>query len=116
MPRILIDMQGLLLHAIVHSAGVQDRDGGIWLLATLFGQFPLLAKLVGPISAYAGPIVDTALDKVLPNLQIEIVSAPSCQRVLAITQTLDCRTYAFLGEPSPPTDQRLENLQSQRSR
>jgi hypothetical protein len=23
------DMQGLLLHAIVHSAGVQDRDGGI---------------------------------------------------------------------------------------
>src|SRR5580658_35981 len=33
-------MQGLLLHAIVHSAGVQDRDGGIWLLATLFGQFP----------------------------------------------------------------------------
>jgi hypothetical protein len=30
---ILVDMQGLLLHAIVHSAGVQDRDGGIWLLA-----------------------------------------------------------------------------------
>src|SRR5271156_157296 len=26
---ILVDMQGLLLHAIVHSAGVQDRDGGI---------------------------------------------------------------------------------------
>jgi mono/diheme cytochrome c family protein len=34
-----------LPHAIVHSAGVQDRDGGIWLLATLFGQFPFLAKL-----------------------------------------------------------------------
>jgi hypothetical protein len=40
-------MQGQLLHAIVHSAGVQDRDrdGDIWLLATLFGQFPFLAKL-----------------------------------------------------------------------
>jgi hypothetical protein len=35
-------MQGLLLHAIVHSAGVQDRDGGIWLLTTLFGQFPCM--------------------------------------------------------------------------
>jgi hypothetical protein len=35
-------MHGLLLHAIVHSAGVQDRDGGIWLLATLFGQFPCM--------------------------------------------------------------------------
>jgi hypothetical protein len=30
-------MQGQLLHAIIHSAGVQDRDGGILLLATLFG-------------------------------------------------------------------------------
>src|SRR5277367_5965201 len=39
---ILVDMQGLLLHAIVHSAGVQDRDGGIWLLTTFFGQFPFL--------------------------------------------------------------------------
>jgi len=65
-------MQGLLLHAIVHSAGVQDRDGGIWLLATLFGQFPFLAKLFAD-SAYAGPIFDTALGKVLPNLKTEIV-------------------------------------------
>jgi len=31
-------MQGLLLHAIIHSAGVQDRVGDIWLLATLFGR------------------------------------------------------------------------------
>ena len=46
-------MQGLFVYAIVHSAGVQDRDGGIWLLATLFGQFPFLAKLFAD-SAYAG--------------------------------------------------------------
>ena len=65
---ILVDMQGLLLHAIVHSAGVQDRDGGIWLLATLFGQFPFLAKLFAD-SAYAGSIFHTALGKVLPNLK-----------------------------------------------
>ena len=69
---ILVDMQGLLLHAIVHSAGVQDRDGGIWLLATLFGQFPFLAKLFAD-SAYAGSIFHTALTKVLPNLGTEIV-------------------------------------------
>jgi hypothetical protein len=53
---------------IVHSAGVQDRDGGIWLLATLFGQFPFLAKLFAD-SAYAGSIFHTALGKVLPNLK-----------------------------------------------
>src|SRR5271168_79171 len=42
------------------------------LLATLFGQFPFLTKLFAD-SAYAGPIFDTALDKVLPNLKTEIV-------------------------------------------
>jgi hypothetical protein len=35
------DTVGLLLHAIVHSAGIQDRDGGILLLATMKGLFPL---------------------------------------------------------------------------
>src|ERR1700729_2305281 len=65
-------MQGLLLHAIVHSAGVQDRDGVVWLLATLFGQFPFLAKLFAD-SAYAGSIFHTALTKALPNLGTEIV-------------------------------------------
>ena len=65
-------MQGLLLHAIVHSAGIRDRDGGISLLATLFGPFPFLAKLFAD-SAYAGPIFNTALDKILPNLKTEII-------------------------------------------
>src|SRR5260370_18272274 len=74
---ILVDMQGLLLHAIVHSAGIQDRDGGISLLATLFGQFPFLAKLFAD-SAYAGTIFHMALAKILPNLKTEIVK-PSDQ-------------------------------------
>ena len=34
---ILVDTQGLLTHAIVHAADVQDRDGGALLMATLFG-------------------------------------------------------------------------------
>src|SRR5208283_3272651 len=34
--------RGLLLHSIVTAADVQDRDGGIALLATLFGLFPYL--------------------------------------------------------------------------
>jgi hypothetical protein len=37
------------------------------LLATLFGQFPFLAKLFAD-SAYAGSIFHTALTKALPNL------------------------------------------------
>jgi putative transposase len=69
---ILVDMQGLLLQADVHSAAVQDRDGGIALLATLFGQFPFLRKLIAD-SAYGGPIFRGALAKLLPHLETEIV-------------------------------------------
>ena len=69
---ILVDTLGLLLHAIVHSAGIQDRDGGIALLATLFGRFPFLEKLFAD-SAYQGPIFANALAKVLPCLETEIV-------------------------------------------
>src|ERR1700674_136550 len=70
---VLVDMQGLLLHAMVHSAGIQDRDGGISLLETLSGKFPFLAKLFGD-SAYAGPIFHTRLADILPNLQTEIIN------------------------------------------
>src|SRR3974377_1836973 len=68
---VLVDMQGLLLHAIVHSAGIQDRDGGILLLATLFGQFPFLETLFAD-SAYQGPIFANAVVKILPDLETEI--------------------------------------------
>jgi hypothetical protein len=27
---ILVDTQGLLIHAIVHAADIQDRDGARW--------------------------------------------------------------------------------------
>jgi hypothetical protein len=61
-----------LLHAIVHSAGIQDRDGGIMLWATLFGRFPFLEKLFAD-SAYQGPIFSNALARILPGLETEIV-------------------------------------------
>jgi hypothetical protein len=42
---ILVDTVGLLLHAIVHPADIQDRDGGALVMTTLFGMFPLLKTL-----------------------------------------------------------------------
>jgi transposase len=69
---ILVDTQGLLLHGIVTAAGVQDRDGGIALLATLFGLFPFLEKLFAD-SAYQGPIFHAALATILPHLETKIV-------------------------------------------
>lgn len=63
---------GLLLGASVHSASVQDRDGGISLLAALFGRFPFLEKLFAD-GAYQGPVFAEAAGKILPHLEIEIV-------------------------------------------
>jgi transposase len=62
----------LLLHAIVHPADIQDRDGGIVLLATLFGMYPFLKKLFAD-GGYQGPEFQKALAKILPHLETEIV-------------------------------------------
>ena len=57
----------MLLHGIVTAADVQDRDGGLALLATLFALFPFLRKLFAD-SAYQGPIFHGALARILPYL------------------------------------------------
>ena len=61
-----------LLHAIVHPADIQDRDGGVLVMATLFGMFPFLKTLFAD-SGYQGPKFAKALARVLPHLDIEIV-------------------------------------------
>jgi transposase len=69
---VLVDTLGLLLHALVHPANVQDRDGGILLLSSLAARFPLLRKLFAD-GAYQGPVFGKALAKVRPQLQLEII-------------------------------------------
>jgi len=69
---VLVDTLGLLLHALVTPADVQDRDGGLMVLSTLFGQFPFLKKLFAD-SAYAGPVFHEGLANAMPALVIEIV-------------------------------------------
>ena len=51
---ILVGTIGLLLHAIVHPADIQDRDGGVLVLRTLFGKFPFLQRLFAD-GGYQGP-------------------------------------------------------------
>jgi transposase len=69
---ILVDTLGLLLHAIIHPADIQDRDGGILLLSTLFGLYPFLKKLFAD-GGYQGPQFQKALADILPAIEIEIV-------------------------------------------
>ena len=69
---VLVDTLGLLLHAIVHPADVQDRDGGVLLLSTLFGMYPFLLKLFAD-AGYQGPQFANGVTKRLPQLAVEIV-------------------------------------------
>ena len=65
----------MLLHAIVHPADIQDRDGGVLLLATLFGRHPFLTKLFAD-AGYQGRQFQQALADILPSLVTEIVKRP----------------------------------------
>jgi hypothetical protein len=51
---VLVDTQGLLPHAIVTAADIQDRDGRAWMLGTLFGRYPFLLKPYAD-GGYQGP-------------------------------------------------------------
>lgn len=64
--------KGLLRHGRVTSASVQDRDGGLRLLSSWCGMCPVRKKLFAD-SAYAGPLLHTALAAILPHRETAIV-------------------------------------------
>jgi transposase len=65
-------MTGLLMHAIVHPADIQDRDGGGLVMATLFGLYPFLLKIYAD-GGYQGPVFQNAVTAAIANLNVEIV-------------------------------------------
>src|SRR3984957_19323619 len=64
-------MTGLLMHAIVHPADIQDRDGGGMVMATLFGLYPFLLKLYAD-GGYQGPVFQDAVKAAMANLNVEL--------------------------------------------
>ena len=56
----------------MHPAHIQDRDGGILVLGSLFGKFPFLKKLFAD-GGYQGPMFKQAQNKALPHLETQIV-------------------------------------------
>ena len=56
------------MHAIVHAADVQDRDGGALLMASLFDAFPFLVKLYAD-AGYQGPEFQSALKRILARVR-----------------------------------------------
>ena len=60
------------MHAIVHSADIQERDGGVLVMASLFGLYPFLLKLYAD-GGYQGPVFQQAMKRVLRHVNVEIV-------------------------------------------
>jgi transposase len=61
-----------MLHAIVHAADIQDRDGGALVMATLFGLYPFLLKLYAD-GGYQGPVFQNAMKSIMAEVDVEIV-------------------------------------------
>jgi transposase len=60
------------MHAMIHAADVQDRDGGVLVMASLFGLYPFLLKLYAD-QGYQGPQFKAALQRGLSQVNLEIV-------------------------------------------
>ena len=82
---------------MVHPADIQDRDGGVLVLSTLFGLHPFLQKLFAD-GGYQGPVFQKASAKILPHVQIEIVKRSHQAKGFALLprRWVVERTFAWL--------------------
>ena len=85
------------MHAIVHGAAIQDRDGGVLLMATLFGAFPFLLKLYAD-GGYQGAEFQAAVKRTMAQVNVEIVKRSDGVRgfVILPKRWLVERSFAWL--------------------
>jgi transposase len=67
------------MNALVHSADIQDRDGGVLVMSTLFGMFPFLLKVYAD-AGYQGPQFQSGLRRVMRRVNLEIVKRSDAVR------------------------------------
>ena len=60
------------MEAIVHAAGLQDRDGGVLVLATVFGTSPFLLQLCAG-AGYQRPKFQHGLRRACRDVNVGIV-------------------------------------------
>jgi hypothetical protein len=84
------------MHAIVHAADIQDRDGGALVIATMFGMFPFLLKLYAD-GGYQGPLFRDAVKNIMAQVNVEIVKRSDTAKgfvVLPKRWVVDARTMS----------------------
>jgi transposase len=85
------------MHALVHAADVQDRDGGVLVMATLFGLYPFLLKLYAD-GGYRGEAFQAALKGSITGLNVEIVKRSDTTKTFIVLpkRWIVERTFAWL--------------------
>ena len=85
------------MQAVVHAADVQDRGGGLVLMASLFGLYPFLLKLFAD-GGYQGPEFQRGLRRVVAKLKLEIVKRAEQAKgfVVLPKRWIVERTFAWL--------------------
>jgi transposase len=73
----------LLLCAIIHAADIQNRDGGVLLMSTLFGLYPFLLKLYAD-SGYQGPKFQQGLKRVCRQINVQIVKRSDAGKFMVL--------------------------------
>jgi hypothetical protein len=112
---ILVDTQGLLIHAIVHAADVQDRDGGVFDMATMFGMY-LLMKLYAD-GGYQGPLFRRAVAKIIARVNMEIVKrSDHAKMICRPPEAVGRRTNVRMARAVQASRRRLGESQSQGAR
>lgn len=93
---LVVDTEGLVLTAVVHSAGIQDRDGARSVMEQLKGRFPRLRKIWAD-AIYTGGLADWMKEKFGWILEI-VRKAPDAKgfQVIARRWVIE-RTFAWLG-------------------
>ena len=93
---ILVDTEGLLMHSIIPGADIQDRDGGVVLMALIFGLFPFVMKLYAD-SGYTGPKFQQGMREVSGQIGVEIVKPSDAGKFVVLPKRwIVERTIAWL--------------------
>ena len=94
-----VKYEGNLVHALIHAADIQDRDGAPLVLAEIVSRFPWLHHVFAD-GGYAGTKLKDALRRI-SKWTIAIVKRSGA------ASALGRRTDPRMAQPKPPPRQRL---------
>jgi len=103
------------MHAIIHPADVQDRDGGGLVMATLFGLYPFLLKIYADGGSRSS-VPESGESRHRPPQCRDRQTVGSGERFRGSAEALGGRTNIRVAQQVPPPRQRLGVPQPESSR